>query len=234
MDNLAFDEKPDGSQDVPDADQRENPVVPAGAETSAGDDVRRRPLQGDCRGENEGEGRVCAQPPRAAGVHANAAMWIDPAVRNTCLCDPVSGSVSFYDTHVGAGAGRHDHVMPQFPMVVPCRLWGLTRNETRVRRITRAMSARRTSCNRDRRKVRIGTSRRFLRCRARTLDPRRKWACLAQSKRTAPSVAIDNRTGISPSPSTRYQSEWSFSCLDSPAGRQRKRVLRNLPGNSTR
>ena len=40
VDNLAFDEKPDGSQDVPDADQREKPVVSAGAETSAGDDVR--------------------------------------------------------------------------------------------------------------------------------------------------------------------------------------------------
>ena len=38
---------------------------------------------------------------RTAGVHANAAMWIDSAVRDTCLCHPVGGSVSFYDTHVG-------------------------------------------------------------------------------------------------------------------------------------
>ena len=37
---------------------------------------------------------------RAAGVHANAAMWIDPALKNTCMLDPVGGSVSFYDTHV--------------------------------------------------------------------------------------------------------------------------------------
>jgi len=37
---------------------------------------------------------------RAKGVHANAAMWTDPTVTNTCLFDPVGGSVSFYDTHV--------------------------------------------------------------------------------------------------------------------------------------
>lgn len=37
---------------------------------------------------------------RAAGIHANAAMWIDPALKNTCMLDPVGGSVSFYDTHV--------------------------------------------------------------------------------------------------------------------------------------
>lgn len=38
---------------------------------------------------------------RAAGVHANAAMWTDPALRHdTCLVDPVGGSVSFYDTKV--------------------------------------------------------------------------------------------------------------------------------------
>lgn len=37
---------------------------------------------------------------RAAGVHANAAMWVDPTLRNTCLFDPVGGSVSFYDTSV--------------------------------------------------------------------------------------------------------------------------------------
>lgn len=37
---------------------------------------------------------------RAAGVHANAAMWVDPALKNTCMLDPVGGSVSFYDTMV--------------------------------------------------------------------------------------------------------------------------------------
>jgi anaerobic selenocysteine-containing dehydrogenase len=38
---------------------------------------------------------------RARGVHANAAMWSDPSLRNnTCMLDPVGGSVSFYDTRI--------------------------------------------------------------------------------------------------------------------------------------
>ncbi|MDP2359807.1 MAG: molybdopterin-dependent oxidoreductase [bacterium] len=38
---------------------------------------------------------------RRRGIHANAAMWTDPSLRhNTCLVDPVGGSVSFYDTKV--------------------------------------------------------------------------------------------------------------------------------------
>jgi anaerobic selenocysteine-containing dehydrogenase len=38
---------------------------------------------------------------RSSGVHANAAMWIDRSMgNNTCLVDPVGGSVSFYDTKV--------------------------------------------------------------------------------------------------------------------------------------
>jgi len=37
---------------------------------------------------------------RAAGIHANAAMWVDPALKNTCMVDPVGGSVSFYDSFV--------------------------------------------------------------------------------------------------------------------------------------
>lgn len=37
---------------------------------------------------------------RARGIHANAAMWTDPTVRNTCMFDPVGGSVSFYDTRI--------------------------------------------------------------------------------------------------------------------------------------
>ena len=43
---------------------------------------------------------IQGEPRRATGVHANAAMWIDPALKNTCMLDPVGGSVSFYDTHV--------------------------------------------------------------------------------------------------------------------------------------
>ena len=37
---------------------------------------------------------------RASGLHANAAMWTDPNIPNTCMFDPVGGSVSFYDTYV--------------------------------------------------------------------------------------------------------------------------------------
>jgi anaerobic selenocysteine-containing dehydrogenase len=44
---------------------------------------------------------IKGDPRRAAGIHANAAMWTDPSLRNnTCLLDPVGGSVSFYDTKV--------------------------------------------------------------------------------------------------------------------------------------
>lgn len=44
---------------------------------------------------------IAGDPRRAAGVHANAAMWSDPTLRNSsCLIDPVGGSVSFYDTRV--------------------------------------------------------------------------------------------------------------------------------------
>jgi len=39
-------------------------------------------------------------PKRAAGVHANAAIWVDPHLKNTSMIDPVGGSVSFYDTKV--------------------------------------------------------------------------------------------------------------------------------------
>jgi anaerobic selenocysteine-containing dehydrogenase len=37
---------------------------------------------------------------RATGIHANAAMRLDDHLKNTCLIDPVGGSVSFYDTRV--------------------------------------------------------------------------------------------------------------------------------------
>ena len=43
---------------------------------------------------------IKGEPRRARGIHANAAMWTDPHVKNTCMFDPVGGSVSFYDTSV--------------------------------------------------------------------------------------------------------------------------------------
>lgn len=44
--------------------------------------------------------RIPGDERRAAGIHANAAMWVDPHLKNTCMLDPVGGSVSFYDTKV--------------------------------------------------------------------------------------------------------------------------------------
>ncbi len=43
---------------------------------------------------------IRGEPRRSRGVHANAAMWTDPVIQNTCMFDPVGGSVSFYDTCV--------------------------------------------------------------------------------------------------------------------------------------
>ena len=43
---------------------------------------------------------IKGEPRRAKGIHANAAMWTDPTIKNTCLFDPVGGSVSFYDTFI--------------------------------------------------------------------------------------------------------------------------------------
>ena len=43
---------------------------------------------------------VKGDPRRAGGIHANAAMWVDPHLKNTCMIDKVGGSVSFYDTKV--------------------------------------------------------------------------------------------------------------------------------------
>jgi anaerobic selenocysteine-containing dehydrogenase len=43
---------------------------------------------------------VKGDPRRATGVHANAAMRLDDYLKNTCLIDPIGGSVSFYDTRV--------------------------------------------------------------------------------------------------------------------------------------
>lgn len=44
--------------------------------------------------------KIKGDPRRASGVHANAAMRLDDYLKNTCLLDPVGGSVSFYDTKV--------------------------------------------------------------------------------------------------------------------------------------
>lgn len=44
--------------------------------------------------------RIRGEARRGTGVHANAAMWVDPTLKNTCMLDPVGGSVSFYDTLV--------------------------------------------------------------------------------------------------------------------------------------
>jgi anaerobic selenocysteine-containing dehydrogenase len=43
---------------------------------------------------------VKGDPKRAGGFNANAAMWLDPYLKNTCFIDPVGGSVSFYDTRI--------------------------------------------------------------------------------------------------------------------------------------
>ncbi len=47
------------------------------------------------------DGRVIRRDERRArGIHANAAMRIDPVLKNTCLQDVTGGSVSFYDSRV--------------------------------------------------------------------------------------------------------------------------------------
>ena len=44
--------------------------------------------------------KIKGDPRRATGIHGNAAMRLDDYLKNTCLLDPVGGSVSFYDTKV--------------------------------------------------------------------------------------------------------------------------------------
>ncbi len=47
------------------------------------------------------DGKVIkGDPRRGVGIHANAVMWVDPHLKNTCMIDKVGGSVSFYDTKV--------------------------------------------------------------------------------------------------------------------------------------
>jgi tetrathionate reductase subunit A len=43
---------------------------------------------------------IPADPRRATGFHANAAMRIDPVLKNTTLCDTVGGSAVFYNSQV--------------------------------------------------------------------------------------------------------------------------------------
>ena len=43
---------------------------------------------------------IKGDPRRGKGVHLNAAMWIDPYLKNTTLQDPVGGSAVFYQTQV--------------------------------------------------------------------------------------------------------------------------------------
>ncbi len=43
---------------------------------------------------------IKGDPRRATGFNANAAMWTDPHLKNTCFVDPVGGSASFYDTTI--------------------------------------------------------------------------------------------------------------------------------------
>jgi anaerobic selenocysteine-containing dehydrogenase len=44
--------------------------------------------------------RIPGDARRRRGIHANAAMRVDPFLGNTCLVDPVGGSAVFYDTQV--------------------------------------------------------------------------------------------------------------------------------------
>jgi hypothetical protein len=43
---------------------------------------------------------VVADPRRATGIHANAAMRVDPVLKNTGLVDTVGGSAVFYQSAV--------------------------------------------------------------------------------------------------------------------------------------
>jgi anaerobic selenocysteine-containing dehydrogenase len=43
---------------------------------------------------------IPGDPRRAKGIHANAAMRVDPVLKNTSLVDTVGGSAVFYQTQV--------------------------------------------------------------------------------------------------------------------------------------
>ncbi|HEY4719199.1 MAG TPA: molybdopterin dinucleotide binding domain-containing protein, partial [Candidatus Methylomirabilis sp.] len=43
---------------------------------------------------------IKGDPRRGKGIHANAAMRVDPVLKNTCLSDLTGGSAVFYDTQV--------------------------------------------------------------------------------------------------------------------------------------
>jgi hypothetical protein len=44
--------------------------------------------------------RIPADPRRGTGVHGNAAMRVDPVLKNTGLVDTVGGSAVFYQSQV--------------------------------------------------------------------------------------------------------------------------------------
>jgi tetrathionate reductase subunit A len=44
--------------------------------------------------------KIAGDPRRARGIHANAALRVDPVIKNTCLSDLAGGSAVFYDTKV--------------------------------------------------------------------------------------------------------------------------------------
>ena len=43
---------------------------------------------------------ILGEARRKTGIHANAAMRLDPVLKNTCLVDTVGGSAVFYQTSV--------------------------------------------------------------------------------------------------------------------------------------
>ena len=48
----------------------------------------------------ESEDAHCGDQRRAGGLHANAAMRLDPVLKNTGLVDTVGGSAVFYQSQV--------------------------------------------------------------------------------------------------------------------------------------
>jgi hypothetical protein len=52
------------------------------------------------------DGRVVrGDPRRSTGIHANAALRVDPVLKNTTLSDPTGWSAVFYDTQVQVAKG---------------------------------------------------------------------------------------------------------------------------------
>jgi hypothetical protein len=55
---------------------------------------------GDSPGKDAAATEADTKEQEPAPEHANAAMWTNPVVKNTCMFDPVGGSVSFYNSRV--------------------------------------------------------------------------------------------------------------------------------------